>query len=177
MIGTLTDVERTRLLLLAALAAGGGALGAAFFFEHGVGVEPCELCFYQRIPHGVVAALAALALTPWLERLRRPAVILCGVLFLVGAGLGFYHVGVEQHWWESVTTCGGALPQQMTASQLMAQLNAPAPPACDEVSWSFYGISLAGFNALYSTLMGGATLLAARAVRASSDAVDLPKTP
>jgi disulfide bond formation protein DsbB len=66
------------------------------------------------------------------------------LLFLVSAGLGLMHAGVEQKWWHIDTTCtdvGGVNLQDVFAKPVVR---------CDEIPWSLFGLSMAGYNALLS---------------------------
>lgn len=150
-----------RAISLVILVASIGALASALTAEHVFDVEPCALCLYQRIPYGVTGALAAFAIVLSVRR-RSPRwlVIACGVVFLIGAALAFYHVGVQQHWWASVTACGGQLSTGANVTDLASQLAGPQPKACDEVDWSLFGVSMAGYNSLISMALGVAAIAA-----------------
>ncbi len=166
MVGMSTrlgTVSRIPLLPLAILGASVGSIAMAFTAQYVFGLEPCILCLYQRVPFAITAVLAALALLPFARgRSRRWLTAACGVVFLAGSALAFYHVGVEQHWWSSVTACGGAPSTGMSVKDLTAQLSAGAQPSCDEVGWRLFGVSLAGYNALVSLVLGVAALAGAR---------------
>jgi disulfide bond formation protein DsbB len=144
----LTQAHRVPLALFAASV---GALGIAYVAELGFGLAPCVLCLYQRVPYAAVAALAwgALLKPGW----RRPALALSGVALVVGAGIAAYHVGVEQHWWEGTAACGGALTSAQTVEELMKQLQAKPAPRCDTPAWTLFGISMAGYNMLFSAIL------------------------
>ena len=127
-------------------------LAGAYFGEYALGLYPCEMCWWQRYAH--FAALA-LALLSTVARPRRLWVALAGIALLVAGGLGAFHAGVEYGWWEGLTACsvvsaGGGDP-------LEAIMNAPLV-RCDEVQWSLWGVSLAGWNFLVSTAAGIAIL-------------------
>ncbi len=132
-----------------ALSAGLGSLAlllGAFAFQHIAGLAPCPLCLWQRYPHAVAAVfgLAALAL---------PMTILCwagAAAALSSAGIGLYHVGVEQRWWTGPGTCSTGDVSGMSAEDLMAQIMAAPLVRCDEIAWAFAGISMAGWNAILS---------------------------
>ena len=130
MVGMSTRLgtaSRIPLLPLAILGASVGAIVMAFTAQYVFGLEPCILCLYQRVPFAITAVLAALALLPFARgRSRRWLMAACGVVFLAGSALAFYHVGVEQHWWSSVTACGGAPSTGMSVKDLTAQLSAGA---------------------------------------------------
>ncbi|MEO1176688.1 MAG: disulfide bond formation protein B, partial [Pseudomonadota bacterium] len=88
-------MTRQRFILL---AAGGSAalLLGAFAFQHLGGLAPCKMCIWQRYPHLAAIALGALAVF-----LPLPVPITLGALAaLTTGGIGVFHVGVEQGWWE-----------------------------------------------------------------------------
>ena len=94
-----------RYLPAAILAASLTALGSAFAAQYVWGLEPCILCLYQRIPYGLAAllGLAGLFAPPGARAWIGAG---AGLVFVIGAGIAAYHVGVEQHWWQSTTSCG-----------------------------------------------------------------------
>jgi disulfide bond formation protein DsbB len=135
-----------RLVPFAILAASIGALIIAYTAELAFGIEPCILCLYQRIPYALAGALAVAALLApetWGPRPKMWAVIGAAVAFLAGAEIAFYHVGVEQHWWQGTEECVGTTGAT-TLAELEAQIMASPLTRCDEVSWSLFGISMAG---------------------------------
>jgi disulfide bond formation protein DsbB len=144
-----------RLVPLAIVLACLGALAFAYIGQYGFGLEPCILCIYERIPYALAAGVALLAAVLPLNGSARAVLVgLCGVIFLGGAGLAFYHVGVEEHWWAAVTGCGGQPAVDFTVEDLQASLQRPSPlKACDQVDWRLFGISLAGYNVILSMVL------------------------
>ena len=161
-ITTMTDtlVHRAPLLLLITSAA---LLAAAFGAQHLGGLDPCILCIYQRWPYAAVIVLAALALAVHrVGQLRIALIWGSGAAFLVGAGIAGYHVGIEQGWWPGTDACVGIVPVAAgSASDLTAQLLATPPARCDVIPWSLFGISIAGYNFLATTILGLASFYAA----------------
>lgn len=154
---------QTLLLVLAAAAA--AALGVALISQYVFGLLPCELCIYQRWPLAAIAVLgaaAALLLRGDRNRgLARAAVGACALLFLLDAGIAGFHVGVEQGWWEGTSECTAPSSGAASLEELRAQImNAPVIQ-CDEVAFSLFGISMAGYNFLFCLLM---TALSGRAL-------------
>ena len=142
------DYRQAAVLAMAGSAA---TLGAGFFFQHVIGLVPCELCIWQRWPHVAAVALAGLALAlRW-----RLGLALAAVALVVGAGIAVYHVGVEQHWWQGPTTCGAPDFGNLTPQQMLEALRAAPIVRCDEIPWSLFGISMAGYNALLSAGLAG----------------------
>jgi len=146
----------TRRFAVLVLAASLLVLGAALLSQYWGGLVPCELCLVQRWPWRAAIVLAALA---WLggERISLTAAALAlALVFFVSAGLGFYHVGVEQHWFAGPTACtatAGATAK--TIEELRQQLLAAPVVMCDRVQWSLFGVSLAGFNTIASLVLAG----------------------
>ena len=144
-----------RLALLVPVALLGGAL----LSQYVGGLYPCEMCWWQRYPHAAAILLAGLAFTgPTLSMRARSLTALAALAIAISGLIGLYHVGVEQHWWEGLTRCstGGA----KTLDEIM---KTPLI-RCDQVQWSLFGISLAGFNALFS--LGGAAVIASLLAKA-----------
>ncbi|RMF39800.1 MAG: disulfide bond formation protein B [Alphaproteobacteria bacterium] len=144
-------MSRSRLALLLALAGSAGVLLGALVFQYGMGLAPCKLCIWQRWPHGIAVAIAVIALLAgwrWLALAGAAAM-------LVSAGLGFYHAGVEQGWFQGPDSCTSAPIEGMTTEQLMAQIMAAPLVRCDEIPWDLFGISIAGWNAVVSLILAG----------------------
>ncbi len=142
-------LARANLLALAVPALlMAGALGSQIIG----GLYPCEMCHWQRWPHEAAIGTAILAffLQP---PARRILIALAAVAILVSGAIGVFHAGVEYGWWQGLTTCastgGGSLADIMKAPLVR----------CDVPQWTFAGISLAGFNALFS-IAGGIAILA-----------------
>lgn len=168
MTPLMTRIGVDRLIPLAILAASLGALGFAYTAEIGFGLEPCPLCLYQRVPFAAAGILALLALAgPLSERLKTGVVCLCGLIFLIGSGIALYHVGVERHWWASAVCSAGA-GNELTMADLQKALQAGEPKACDIVDWKLFGISIAGYNVVYSLALAAACFAGVRLLRKPS---------
>lgn len=132
------------------MAIGLGSLVFAWTAQYGFDLEPCILCLYQRVPFGVVALLGLVGLIrpQWLLVIFA----LATAAFAINSGIAFYHFGVEQHWWISAAGCGGGdVPKQLSAADILANLDAAPPPKpCDAVDWTFLGVSMAGWNIVFS---------------------------
>ncbi|MGX7927510.1 disulfide bond formation protein B [Tsuneonella sp. HG094] len=131
-----------------ALAVPALLLAGAYVSEYGFGLHPCEMCWWQRYPH---FAAVGLALLSFVVAPKRVWIALAAVAILVSGAIGAFHAGVEYGWWEGLTTC--ATVSSGGGDPLEAIMNAPLV-RCDEVQWSLFGISLAGWNFLISTVGG-----------------------
>jgi disulfide bond formation protein DsbB len=121
-----------------------GLLGGAYISQYGFGLFPCEMCWWQRYAHFAALALAVLA---WLRPPGMVLVALAAGAIAVAGIIGGFHAGVEYGWWQGLTTCSAGMPKG--ADPLEAILRAPIV-RCDVAPWSLFGISLAGWNFLFS---------------------------
>ena len=140
---------------LALAAASAAALALAFAGQYGFDLQPCVLCVWQRWPH---AAAILLGLAAWGLR-GRPAAATAALLLAVVAelatgGVGVFHVGVEQGWWQGTAECGSTTAANDLAALKAQILNQPIV-RCDEVAFAVFGISMAGWNALLAAGLAG----------------------
>jgi disulfide bond formation protein DsbB len=148
-------LKQARLL---ALLVPAGLLGGALLSQYVGGLYPCEMCYWQRWPHGaaILLALAAI-LSPLGAPRTRPLVLLAALAITISGAIGVFHAGVELGYWEGITQC-----TTNGAASLQDILNTPLV-RCDQVQWSLLGISMAGWNAIIS--LGGAALITLLASR------------
>jgi len=145
----LLDQSRAALIVLLASAA---ALGMALLAEYGFGLKPCVLCIYQRWPYVAAGLLALLALL-LRGRWRWLALAGAGLALAVDAGIAGYHVGVEQGWWAGTAGCTGGAGTPQNLADLKAQVLSAPLVRCDDVAFSLFGVSMAGYNFLYACLL------------------------
>ena len=142
-------------LLITAIAA--ATLAGAWFFQLVLDIRPCPLCLEQRYAHYLAIPLGALTAFAAARDAPR-AVVLAGLAVLAAAalanaGLAAYHAGVEWHLWQGPTDCTGEIGNLGSAGNLLQRLDTVKVVRCDEVQWTFLGLSLAGYNVLISLLM------------------------
>lgn len=131
-------------------------IGAALVMQHGFGYVPCMLCLWGRWPHYLGAPLALLAaVLAWRGNggAARICLVLAGLLFLGGAGLGAFHAGVEWGFWPGPASCAGANAAPTSAGGLLDQMRTTRVVPCDAAAFRVLGISLAGYNALISAAL------------------------
>ena len=143
----------SRLANALVLVGSAGLLGGALAFQYLGHLAPCEMCLWQRWPH--VAALV-LGLVAWAFGSRRGVVALAAVAVLVSAAIGYYHAGVEYHWWAGPQAC--TAPAFAAGTDFITAALASPMIRCDAAAWTLFGVSMAGYNALISTGIGGTAL-------------------
>jgi disulfide bond formation protein DsbB len=133
-------------------------LGGAYAFQYWGGLIPCEMCWWQRYPHMAALAFALAALLAGrLPDRGRSLVWLAALAIAVSGTLGVYHAGVELHIFPGLTQCTQSATGASAADLLAAVVNSPMV-RCDEIQWSWLGISMAGWNAILSLVSAFAIL-------------------
>lgn len=134
-------------------------LAGAFFFQYVMGLAPCQLCIWQRWPHGIAFVIGFLALA-----LPRAWMMAFGAATMaVSAGLGLYHTGVERLWWAGPDTCsGGGDISAMSPADLLNQILAAPVVRCTDVAWEMFSLSMASWNGIASLGLMALWLIAMR---------------
>ena len=151
----------TRQKAAIAAAAGGSAalLLGALAFQYLGGLAPCQLCIWQRWPHLAAVIIGIMALTLGLRALAW----LGALAALTSAGIGVFHVGVEQKWWEGLASCtAGSIQGISTADLLNPSVDVAAVVRCDAIAWQMFGLSRAGWNVVISVALALIWISAAR---------------
>jgi disulfide bond formation protein DsbB len=144
-------------------AAGLGALAFAFTLQYGFNVAPCQLCLWQRVPFALTAFLALAAAARPGGSYTRLLLNVCVFLFLINAALAAFHSGVERHWWEFHSSCTGSmLDRTKSLEDLRKELLDKPVVRCDEISWTFLGLSMANWNIPFSFALALFSAMAAR---------------
>ncbi len=119
------------------------ALVAEYFFN----LQPCELCLKQRHPYYLI--LICLVFIFLLKNLNK---IWLYIIIQLASAYGLYysiwHVGVENEIFKGPAGCSAMLISSESAADLKAQILSKQVISCDEVIWSFFGISAASINTL-----------------------------
>jgi disulfide bond formation protein DsbB len=116
------------------------------------------MCWWQRYPHAAAIVLAGAAFTaPAASQRSRTLTLLAALAIAISGLIGVYHAGVELRIFEGFTTCTSTAHAASNAELLKQLLKVPLI-RCDQVQWSLFGVSLAGWNAIFS--LSGAILAA-----------------
>ncbi len=169
-------LEKPWLLPALLVAVGLGALALALMAQYWGGLQPCVLCVYQRYAHGAAggAGLIALALAAQ-PAARQLSTGLGGLALLAGAGIAAFHVGVEQHWWRGTDGCHSpGFDSDLTIDELREAMLGTSFVPCDEIPWELFGISMAGYNLLFSLALGVAVLWTLVRLRAGQAGLGAP---
>ena len=133
----------TKLLFVISFVSILSALVAEYFFN----LHPCELCLKQRHPYYLILiCLVFIFLLKNLNKIWLYFVIQFASVY--GLFYSIWHVGVENKILKGPAGCSAMLTSSKSASALKAQILSKQVISCDEVIWSFFGISAASINTL-----------------------------
>ena len=124
------------LLLLCLLS--GVAFSVSCFAEHVLDKRPCQLCIITRYLYVSIAIVSYAALK------TRKQIFNCALTFITFFSLifGYYHLGVESHWWAGPSSCVSELPTLENLTQAVQE----NIPYCDKVNLTIFGVSSTLWN-------------------------------
>ncbi|MCP5405524.1 MAG: disulfide bond formation protein B [Pseudomonadaceae bacterium] len=134
-----------RRWLAAVLLFALGLIVAAFVLEHGFGVIPCKMCWWQRYVHWAIAAIAAVGVVA--PRWYKVWALGIGGAALAGLYVAIWQSGAQVGWWAFPPSCTGwgqALAGD--AGDLLAAMARTKVVPCDKEQFRLLGLTLAMWN-------------------------------
>lgn len=154
-------MSRNRAVLLAGLGSLGLLIGA-LLFQYVGDMAPCKMCYWQRYPHVGAIIIAGIILITGIG-----VFAVLGLLSaLITAGIGGFHAGVEQGWWEGPQSCTSTSIDNLSTEELLAQIMSAPMVRCDEIPWQMFGLSMAGWNMVVSICLAVLWTIAIKQQRA-----------
>ena len=124
------------------------ALISAFFIEHVLGHQPCNLCLIERIPYGLSIFLILMIFI--FKKHDSFFVILLILTFIFALTISTYHYGIEQDFFQDSVVCNVTnFNENMTKDDLIKQLN-DKNVSCRDVTFKIFGLSLTSINIIIS---------------------------
>ena len=126
------------------------ALFFAYFVEHVLGHQPCNLCLIERIPYGLSIILLILIFI--LKKNQKFLILLLILTFIFSLAISFYHYGIEQGFFKESAVCGiKNFTEILTKEDLLKQLNEKTV-SCKDVTFKIFGLSLTSINIVFSLI-------------------------
>ncbi len=146
-------ILNNKLLLNGILAFSILSLSIAYFIQYVLGHKPCNLCIIERIPY--IAAIILISLIFILNRYQKIISNLILIFFIFGAGVSFYHFGIEQGFFSESLVCDLGNSRPLNKEDLLNQLKKTEIVSCKDVTFRFLGLSLATINTVISLILSG----------------------
>ena len=126
----------------------------ALYIEYVMGIKPCKLCLYQRIPYLISLLISFLGYM----YIKRPLWIYLSLLvFFLSVIISGYHVGIENGIFEELKVCKNNLDILSKEDLLNSLKNQNIP--CKEVPIKLFGLSLATINLILSLMVVVVTIV------------------
>jgi len=124
-----------------------------YYLEFFQSVTPCKLCIYQRLPYFIIILLAISFLLIKNKNLKKITFLFYILIFTSSLIMSVYHFGIEKNLWNALTGCETNIKSFSDSDNLKEYLLNKNYVSCDDVSFKFLGISLAGYNIILSFIL------------------------
>lgn len=118
---------------------------SAYYIQYILKVPPCPMCQYQRIPYFLTVLMLGIFFFNIINFKKLILVLI--ILSTLNIAISFYHVGIEQGFFNELTSCKDDLGASNT-QELLKELNKKGVVSCKEVNFRIFGFSLATLNFL-----------------------------
>ena len=127
------------------------ALTSAFFIEHILGHQPCNLCILERIPY--LLAIIIITLNYKFIHIEKHLILLLILIFLAATILSLYHLGIEQGFIEESLVCDLKNGSDLLSKEDILKQLQEKNVNCKDVTFKILGLSLTTYNILISLLI------------------------
>jgi disulfide bond formation protein DsbB len=126
------------------------ALGAGYYIQHGLGIEPCPLCIVQRLAFVAVGTAALVGLMLATRRTASMIVaVITSLLAMAGAGVAAWHLWIKAHPPESFS-CGRPfawMMENMPLTDVLPKLF-KGEADCLQETWTLLGLGIPHWSLL-----------------------------
>ena len=142
---------KNKIILKSVLIFSIFAILAAYFIQHVLGHQPCNLCLIERIPY--IFSVIIISICFFFKKFERVTLIILSLTFFTAMLLSFYHFGIEQGFIKESLVCDlNSSNNDLSKEALLNQLK-EMPISCKNVTFKVFGLSLATFNILISLML------------------------
>ena len=142
--------DRKKLLIKIIFLVSILALASAFFIEYILGHQPCNLCIFERIPY--LLAIIIILLNFKFNQFEKFFILLLVIVFLFGAILSLYHLGIEQGFIQESLVCDLKSGSNLLSKEEILKQLQEKNVSCKDVTFKIFGLSLTSYNILISLL-------------------------
>jgi len=127
------------------------ALVSAFFIEYVLGHQPCNLCILERIPY--LLAIIIILLNFKFSHYEKFFILLLSIIFLAGAIISLYHLGIEQGFIQESLVCDLKSGSNLLSKEEILKQLQEKNVSCKDVTFKIFGLSFTSYNILISLLI------------------------
>ena len=126
------------------------ALTSAFFIEHVLGHQPCNLCILERIPY--LLAIIIIILNYKFVHIEKLSILLLILIFVSATILSLYHLGIEQGFIKESLVCDLKNSSNLLSKEDILKQLQEKNISCKDVTFKIFGLSLTSYNIIISLL-------------------------
>ena len=124
------------------------AIFAAYFIQHVLKHQPCNLCLIERIPY--IVSMIVISLCLFFNKFEKASLIFLSIIFFSATLIAIYHFGIEQGFIKESLVCDlNNKNNDLSKEALLNQLK-KMPVSCKDVTFKIFGLSLATLNIFIS---------------------------
>ena len=146
----MVDIKKTvtiKLIFIISILA----LTSAFFIEHALGHQPCNLCILERIPY--LMAIVIIILNYKFVHLEKYFILFLIIIFLIATILSLYHLGIEQGFIKESLVCDLKKGSDLLSKEDILKQLQEKNISCKDVTFKIMGLSLTSYNIFISLLI------------------------
>ena len=122
---------------------------SAIYIEYFLGVKPCVLCLYQRVPYLISIFICFLG---YYNNKSFFLIYCLFFIFLISITLSGYHLGIENNIFKELPGCSNENINLIDKEELLKSLEF-SRPNCKDISFKLLGLSLAAINLIISVFI------------------------
>tara|TARA_Y100000996_G_scaffold414483_1_gene405509 strand:- start:1957 stop:2445 length:489 start_codon:yes stop_codon:yes gene_type:complete len=127
------------------------SLISAFYIEHILGYQPCNLCLIERIPYAL--SILILLINYKFEINQRGITLLLLIIFIFSIGISIYHFGIEQGFFKESTLCSTGNESEFQSKEELLKELQKLNINCKDVTFRILGFSLTTINIFISMFL------------------------
>ena len=139
----------TKIICLITLIISIISLLSAIYIEHSIGIKPCKLCIYQRVPYLFAIFVSFLG---YYYSNNKFFINLLALIFLISFMISGYHVGIEKEIFSEFSGCTSQNIELLDKSEILNSLK-NSVVSCKDISFKILGMSLATINFIISIVI------------------------
>tara|TARA_Y100000590_G_scaffold460215_1_gene619061 strand:- start:823 stop:1311 length:489 start_codon:yes stop_codon:yes gene_type:complete len=139
----------TKIICLITLIISIISLLSAIYIEHSIGIKPCKLCIYQRVPYLFAIFVSFLG---YYYSNNKFFINLLALIFLISFMISGYHVGIEKEIFSEFSGCTSQNIELLDKSEILNSLK-NSVVSCKDISFKILGMSLATINFIISSIL------------------------
>ena len=123
----------------------------AYFVEHVLGHQPCNLCLIERIPY--IVCIILLTANYALKINEKIIIFILFLTFVFSFSISVYHFGIEQGFFKESAVCEQKNAMDIISKEELLKQLSEKNVSCKDVTFRIFGLSLTSINILLNLIL------------------------